>query len=214
MHNAFQIPSCVHDHQRRDFLLFLKPASLTQSHRQSISQCQHRRSRSCRSQAQRASLLRNRTIQSHIRRGRQRRNGCGCPTLVSRFLRDRVGILTRILGNTCSLERSLPRACRRVGGSDDFVPRHRNQRHSQPLDRRQQRQNLLRLPTRGQRQHHVPAHHHPQIPVQRVHRMQIQRRSPRRTQRRGNLARNQPALPHPGNHYASRTAIHQLHCAL
>src|SRR5271170_394903 len=41
--------------------------------------------------------------------------------------------------------------------------------------------------------------------------MQIQRRSPRRTQRRRNLARDQPALSHPRNHHASRAPEHQLH---
>ena len=86
----------------------------------------------------------------------------------------------------------------------DLIARHRNQRHLQPLDRRQQLQNLLRLPASRKRQHHVAAHNHPQIPVQRFHRMQIQRRRSRRTQRRRNLPRNQPALSHARDHHAPR----------
>src|ERR1700733_2468832 len=78
-------------------ILFLESPPLTQRHSQRIAQRQHGCRRSRRRQSQRTSLLRHRTIQGHLCRRRQSRNQPGCPILVSRFWRDRVGTLTLIV---------------------------------------------------------------------------------------------------------------------
>ena len=170
-------------------VFFFKPPPLAQRNRQRIPQRQHGSRRSRRSQPQRASLLRDRTIQRHIRRCRQSRN-----LQRGRQGHER-GRFTRAF-------------------SANLIPGHRNQRHPQPLDGRQQLQNLFRLTACRERQHHIAAHHHAQIPMHRIHRVQIQRRCPGGTERRRNLARNQPALAHAGHHHAPRATKQQLHGAL
>jgi hypothetical protein len=58
------------------------------------------------------------------------------------------------------------------------VASHADQRHLQPLDRRHQLQNFLRLAAGRERQHDIAAHDHPEIAMQRLHRMQVERRRP------------------------------------
>ena len=61
------------------------------------------------------------------------------------------------------------------------VASHADQRNLQALDRRHQLQNFFRLTAGRERQHDIAAHDHPQIAMQRLHRMQIERWRPGRT---------------------------------
>src|SRR5271157_5576319 len=66
-------------------------------------------------------------------------------------------------------------------GLRDIVAGHSDERNLQPLDRGHQLQNFFRLAAGRKRQHDIAAHDHPQIAMQRLHRMQVERRRASRT---------------------------------
>ena len=80
---------------------------------------------------------------------------------------------------------------------------------AQPLHRGQQLQDLRRLSAGGKRDHHVAAHHVAQVAVQRFGRMKKESRGAGRAESSGNLARDDAALAHAGNHDAPRAAVEE-----
>ena len=95
-----------------------------------------------------------------------------------------------------------------------FIAGHGNQRNLQPLDGRQQLQNFFCLAARRKCEHQIAAHDHPEIAVQRLHRMQVQCRRASRTQCRRDLSRNESAFAHPGHNHAAAAVEHEIQCAV
>ena len=77
-----------------------------------------------------------------------------------------------------------------------------DQRIAFALERRQQSQNLLSLAACGERNDHVAGHQHAEVAVHRFGGMQKQCRASGRTQRCGNLLRDDAALAHAGDDHA------------
>ena len=87
---------------------------------------------------------------------------------------------------------------------------HRDQRHAQALEHRQDDGDLLALAAVGNRQHQVDRLDHAQVAVAGLGRMHEHRRRAGRGQRGGDLAADVAALAHAHHHHPAAHRQHQL----
>ena len=90
------------------------------------------------------------------------------------------------------------------------MPGERDQSQSQPLNRFQQRDDFFGVAAVGHGQHHVIAHQHAQIAMNRLGRMQKNRRCPRAGKCRGDFPSDQPRFPHADHDHAALAGQQQF----
>ncbi len=83
-------------------------------------------------------------------------------------------------------------------------------RDTEPLEGRQDREDLIRLARVREGQHDVAAGHHPEVAVDALGGMQEVGGRARRGERRGDLAADVPRLPHAGHDHAAGAAVQEL----
>ena len=96
------------------------------------------------------------------------------------------------------------RQCRsRIAGQGD-------QRHAQPLEQRQQGQNLVGFPGIGQRQHHILSGDHAHVAVAGFGRVNKKRRAAGAGQRRRDLSADVPGFANTEHHDAALAVQHEI----
>src|SRR5262249_3914442 len=101
-----------------------------------------------------------------------------------------------------------------TGEGGAWIAREEHDRHAEPLEERQDREYLVRLPRVRERDHHVAPGHHAEIAVNALGRMQEVRGGSGRREGRRDLASDQPRLAHAGDDHATGAAAEQRHRAL
>src|SRR4029453_6122658 len=94
------------------------------------------------------------------------------------------------------------------------IPREEHDRNAEPLEERQDREDLVRLAGVRERDHDVPAGHHAEIAVHALGGVQEVRWGSGRREGRRDLASDQPGLAHAGDDHATGAAAEQLDRAL
>ena len=93
-----------------------------------------------------------------------------------------------------------------------IIAGHGDERNAESLHGGQQLQDFVGLSAGRKGEDHIAANHHSEVAVQGFGRMKKQCRTSGRGKRGRDLARDQSAFAHAGNHDPARATVKQFHC--